>query len=419
MSHIIDRRLNGKNKNAVNRQRFMRRYRSHIEKAVTRAIGKRSIQDMDRGEAVNIPARDVSEPNFSHGTGGKRSIVHPGNKEFVEGDQIQKPDGGGRASSSASDTGEGSDDFVFQLTREEFMDYMFEDLELPNMVKCSLQGDDAFKYVNAGYSNDGVPAKLSVVRSLKTAKARRIALTGKSRKRLRECEEEKRTAESAGDELKQRALSNEIRELEAKIRRVPYLDTYDLRFKLHNKQPVPTSKAVMICLMDISGSMTQQIKDLAKRYFLLLYLFLSKSYEKTEIVFIRHHTSAKEVDEEEFFYSRETGGTIVSSALKLALDVVKERYPVDDWNIYFAQASDGDNWGDDSSLCRTLLNEQLLPLAQYYTYIEITAGEHQSLWDEYLKLEELHPEKFAQRQITDASDIYPIFRELFEKKTAS
>ena len=147
--------------------------------------------------------------------------------------------------------------------------------------------------------------------------------------------------------------------------------------------------------------------------------FLSKSYEKTEIVFIRHHTSAKEVDEEEFFYSRETGGTIVSSALKLALDVVKERYPVDDWNIDFAQASDGDNWGDDSSLCRTLLNEQLLPLAQYYTYIEITAGEHQSLWDEYLKLEELHPEKFAQRQITDASDIYPIFRELFEKKTAS
>jgi len=419
MSYIIDRRLNGKNKNAVNRQRFMRRYRSHIEKAVTRAIGKRSIQDMERGEAVNIPARDVSEPNFAHGPGGQRSIVHPGNKEFVQGDQIQKPEGGAQGSSSASDTGEGSDDFVFELTRSEFMDYMFADLELPNLVKSSLHGDDAFKYVNAGYSNDGVPAKLSVVRSLKTAKARRIALTGKSRRRLRECEEEVRVAEDAGDELRLRALSNEIRELEAKVKRVPYLDTYDLRFKLHSKQPVPTSKAVMICLMDISGSMTQQIKDLAKRYFLLLYLFLSKNYEKTEIVFIRHHTSAKEVDEEEFFYSKETGGTIVSSALKLGLDVVKNRYPVDEWNIYFAQASDGDNWGDDSSLCRTLLDEQLLPLAQYYTYIEITSGGHQSLWDEYQKLEETHSGKFAQRQISDASDIYPIFRELFEKKVAS
>ena len=374
---------------------------------------------MERGEAVNIPARDVSEPSFRHGPGGKRSVVHTGNKEFLQGDRIARPQGGAGGSGDPSDSGEGSDDFVFELTRAEFLDYLFADLELPNLVKRSLQGDDSFKYVNAGYSNDGIPAKLSVVRSMKTAKARRIALTGSSRRRLKECELEHAEAEDAGDEVTARARLNERDALLAKIRRVPYLDTYDLRYKLHAKQSLPTSKAVMIRLMDISGSMTQQIKELAKRYFLLLHLFLSKNYEKTEIVFIRHHTEAKEVDEEEFFYSQETGGTIVSSALNLALDITRQRYPADDWNVYMAQASDGDNWGNDSPRCRELLDQEILPLVQYFTYVEITQRDHQSLWNEYLKLSEQHADKFSQRQIVDASQIYPIFRDLFEKRTVS
>jgi len=388
---------------------------------VKKAISDRSIEDMDRGKSVSIPARDVSEPSFSHGPGGRRSIVHTGNQEFVQGDRIKRPEGGGSAGGQgdASDSGEGLDPFVFELSRAEFLEHLFADLELPNLIKRSLKGDDAFKYVNAGYASDGVPAKLSVVRSMKTAKARRIALTGSSRRRLRLCEEEYQSAQEEGDEVTARSRLNEITALRAKIKRVPYLDTYDLRYKLHSKQPVPTSKAVMICLMDISGSMTQQIKDLAKRYFLLLHLFLSKNYEKTEIVFIRHHTTAKEVDEEEFFYSRETGGTIVSSALKLALEVTQTRYPADEWNVYMAQASDGDNWGNDSPYCRELLDQQILPLVQYFTYVEITPGEHQSLWHEYLKLSEQHGDRFSQRQIADASQIYPIFRELFEKKVVA
>ena len=416
MSYIIDRRLNARNKNAVNRQRFMRRHKSHIQKAVQEAIKQRSITDMERGEDVAIPASDVSEPTFSHGSGGRRSVVHPGNREYSAGDRIPRPEGGGGGGGGASNSGEGEDDFIFELTQEEFLDVMFEDLELPNLVKHHLKGSDSFKRVHAGFTNDGVPAKLNVLRSLRVAKARRIALTGGARQRVVDLEDDLVLAEGAGDEVTARRIKNELSELRGRIRRVPFLDTYDLRYNLHLKQPVPTSKAVMFCLMDVSGSMDQHIKELAKRFFLLLYLFLKRNYERTEIVFIRHHTVAKEVDEQEFFYSRETGGTVVSSALKLMAEVMAERYSPNEWNIYGAQASDGDNWNDDSPLCVDILKRAILPNVQYFSYVEITRRDPQALWIEYEKLAAAMPDQFAQRRIADISDIYPVFRELFQKK---
>ncbi len=419
MSYVIDRRLNSRNKSTVNRQRFLKRYRSHIQKAVKDAVKNRSITDMERGEEVTIPGNDISEPVFSHGQGGRRSVVHPGNKEFVAGDRVKRPEGGGGSGGSggeASNTGEGMDDFVFQLSQEEFLEFMFEDLELPNMVKRHLKGNDSFKFSPAGYSQDGVPAKLSVVRSLRVAKSRRIALTGAARRRLKECLLELEEAQEEGDEIRLKALEKEIKTLEHRIGRVPFLDTYDLRYNLHVKQPVPTSKAVMFCLMDVSGSMDQQIKELAKRFYLLLYLFLKRNYDKTEIVFIRHHTVAKEVDEQEFFYSRETGGTVVSSALKLMDEVVKARYSPGQWNIYAAQASDGDNWNDDSPLCREILQQKILPVVQHFAYVEITRRDHQALWREYEKISEQFPDIFAQRHIVDVGDVYPAFRDLFQKK---
>ena len=95
MSYIIDRRRNSKNKSTVNRQRFLDRYKKHIKKAVTDAVNSRSIKDLERGEDIVIPGDDISEPVFQHGSGGRRSVVHPGNKEFVAGDRIPRPEGGG------------------------------------------------------------------------------------------------------------------------------------------------------------------------------------------------------------------------------------------------------------------------------------------------------------------------------------
>jgi len=421
MSYIIDRRLNSKNKSAVNRQRFLERYRQHIKRAVSDAVDKRSITDMERGEEVSIPARDISEPVFHHGRGGRQSGVHPGNKEFVAGDRIARPggSGGGGGGGEASDSGEGVDDFVFQISREEFLDYLFDDLELPNLTKRHLKGDASFKYERAGFSTDGVPAKLSVFRTLQQAKARRIALTGQSRRRMVGLEEGIADAAGEGDEVTGMRLRTELARLKRREKRIAFLDSTDLRYNLHVKKPVPTSQAVMFCLMDVSGSMDQATKDIAKRFYLLLYMFLKRHYERTEVVFIRHHTTAKEVDEQDFFYSRETGGTVVSSALKLMKEIVDKRYSPDTWNIYAAQASDGDNWNDDSPLCGKFLAEELLPLVQYFAYIEITQRSHQALWREYEQLAKRHPEAFAMRHIMQPGDIFPVFHDLFQKREAA
>ena len=424
MSHVIDRRLNGKNKSTVNRQRFLRRYKGHIKKAVEEAVGHRSITDMEHGEQISIPSKDIDEPVLHHGKGGRQTQVHPGNKEFVADQHIGRPQGGGQGGSGqgkASDSGEGMDEFVFQITQEEFLEFMFEDLELPNLVKRHISGTDTFKTVRAGISNDGNPSRLNIVRTLRSAHARRIALSGKSRAKLREAKETlaRLRTETPDDFEAIRRQIEEVERLSARIHKVPFLDTLDLKYNLLIKRPDPSSKAVMFCLMDVSGSMTQATKDVAKRFFILLYLFLKRNYDKIEVVFIRHHTSAKEVDEQEFFYSRETGGTIVSSALKLMQQIMEERYAVNDWNIYAAQASDGDNWNDDSPICSDILLKKIMPLMQYFSYIEITPRDHQALWFEYEKVRNAFPEHFAQQQLVNAADIYPVFRELFQRRIAS
>lgn len=422
MAHFIDRRLNGKNKSAVNRQRFIRRYKQQIKQAVSDAIAKRSVTDIDKGESITIPSRDITEPFFHQGSGGMRSRVHPGNDQFSPGDRIKRPlggQGGGAGQGDASADGEGEDDFVFSISKDEYLDLLFEDLELPNLQKNQLDKLIQYKTVRAGYRSEGVPSNIDIVRSLQGSLARRVAMTASKRRRLHELEKLLEELEQAPvpDAIQRKALQAEIAELRQKIDAVPFIDSFDLRFRNFAKRPEPTSKAVMFCLMDVSGSMDQATKEMAKRFYILLYLFLTRSYKNVEVVYIRHHTQAKEVDEQEFFYSQETGGTIVSSALKLMDEIVQERYSPAEWNIYAAQASDGDNWADDSPFCGQLLKERLLPFVRYYAYIEITQRPHQSLWHEYEKLIAAF-DNFAIQPIRQVSDIYPVFRELFKKQAA-
>lgn len=422
MAHFIDRRLNGRNKSAVNRQRFIRRYQQQLKKAVSDAVLKRSIQDITNGESVSIPTRDIAEPIFHQGKGGLREQVHPGNDQFIAGDKIDRPLGGGSGSSGkgdASNQGEGQDDFNFDISKDEYLDLLFEDLELPNLEKNKLNKISEMKTFRAGYSAAGVPANINIVRSLRQSLARRIALQVGKRKTVAELEHE--LLELGRHPTKNYAriveLEAQIVELKRRIKAVPFIDTFDLRFNNFVQRPIPSTQAVMFCLMDVSGSMDQATKDMAKRFYLLLYMFLNRTYKNVEVVFIRHHTQAKEVDEQEFFYSQETGGTIVSSALRMMKEVIDDRYPPEQWNIYAAQASDGDNWADDSPLCRQLLGEDLLSKLRYYAYIEITNRAHQSLWQEYEALVADFP-NFAMEHIRSVADIYPVFRELFKKQAA-
>jgi uncharacterized sporulation protein YeaH/YhbH (DUF444 family) len=384
MAEFIDRRFNNKHKSTLNRQRFLQRFNKQIKKAISDAVCKRSITNIDAGEKIMIPSKDVSEPVFKHKAGGKQDTIYAGNKEFVKGDRIKKPTVEEQSTESqASNTGEGMDNFSFELSRDEFLEVFFENMALPDLVKKNLGNISMESRVRAGYTRVGAPSNINVIRTLRNAIGRRIAIKG---------------SRDDGNE-------NEI----------PFLDPLDVRYNFRTKQERPITQAVMFCVMDVSGSMDESKKEVAKRFFILLYLFLKHNYEKIELVFIRHHTAAKEVDENEFFYSRETGGTVVSSALELTKSVIRERYASNSWNIYVAQASDGDNWNADSPYCHELLSRDLLPMLQYYAYVEIMPRHHQSLWEVYQNLEsKFH--NFSMRAIHAQSEIFPVFQDLFKRE---
>ncbi|MCB1510799.1 MAG: YeaH/YhbH family protein [Hyphomicrobiaceae bacterium] len=424
--HIVDRRLNPKAKSLGNRQRFLRRAKAEIREAVRESLKKRKVGDIDGGENVRIRTKSLREPTFGLGRDkGERDAVLPGNKEFTPGDVVRKPEqGGGGSGNKGSDQGEGEDEFVFSLTRDEFLDIFFEDLALPNLVKAKLKSLKSPEPVRAGFTTDGPPAKLNQVRTLRNSLARRIALRRPSMREIEALEAELADAENADprDDEKITALKARLHHLQHLRKVVGYIDPIDLQYNRHEYRPKPKTQAVMFCLMDVSASMTEDLKELAKRFFMLLHLFLSRHYSEVDIVFIRHTTQAQEVDEETFFRATETGGTIISSALDEMLRIVKDRYPVDDWNIYAAQASDGHNFDDDMDRCMSMLTNDILPLCQYYAYIEVYSDDHMSpfqsvVWSGYEMLEDDNP-NFAMRRVSGPGEIYPVFRDLFSAEDA-
>src|SRR5205807_10310773 len=167
------------------------------------------------------------------------------------------------------------------------------------------------------------------------------------------------------------ALRAKIEALKAKMRRIPYIDPIDIRYRRFETEPKPIAQAVMFCLMDVSGSMSEHMKDLAKRFYMLLYVFLTRRYRHVEIVFIRHTDRAEEVDEDTFFHSPASGGTLVSSALQAMDEIARSRFRPADWNISAAQASDGDNSLSDGVVAGRLLTEMILPVSQFFAYLEV------------------------------------------------
>lgn len=424
--NIIDRRLNPGGKSFANRQRFLRRARAQVRKAVREASSSRSIKDAGKGGEVSIPAGGVHEPHLRRsGQGGVRDYVLPGNKKYIEGDSIARPQQGGGQGSKASDSGDGEDEFRFALSDEEYLDLYLEDLELPDLAKRQVSGAKSVQWRQAGYSVSGPPSRISVPRTLRHSMSRRIALKRPKKEEIVALREEIEKLEREGGQFE--ALVEKRKQLEQIIlrsKRIPYIDPVDVRFRRLESNPKPIAKAVMFCLMDVSGSMNEHMKDLAKRFYSLLYLFLNRRYEHVDVVFIRHTHEASEVDEQTFFYSRETGGTVVSTALFEMQKIVRERYPVDQWNIYAAQASDGDNTSSDNAVVLAQLRDVILPICQYYAYVEVGmddeddhpgAGEPSTnLWRAYRRVSVDAP--FAMRKVKHRRDIYPVFRELFARR---
>jgi uncharacterized sporulation protein YeaH/YhbH (DUF444 family) len=429
--HIVDRRLNPGGKSLVNRQRFLRRAKALVQQAVRDSLKGRSIKELEQEGEVTIARDEVHEPSFRRGaSGGNRDHVLPGNKDYLQGDEIERDKSGGQG--AGGHQGEGDDEFRFVLSREEFLDLFLEDLELPDLARKKLTSGEAEGVRQAGYTTSGSPSALSIGRTMRNSMSRRIALKRPRGEEMRKLEEEIARLEGlTGDHAEEIArLREELERLDRRRKLITYVDPIDLRYRRFEPTPKPISQAVMFCLMDVSGSMTEHMKDLAKRFYALLHLFLKRCYRHVEVVFIRHTDKAEEVDEETFFYSRETGGTLVSTALEKMLEVAKARYSPNDWNIYVAQASDGDNMPSDTGKTIALMAEGILPQAQYVAYIEVGRDEDpmmgfggpltraSDLWAAYDQIGESGG-KFVLRKVHHRREIYPVFRELFAKRGLS
>ena len=415
---IVDRRLNPGSKSLENRQRFLRRAKALVQGAVKKSSQDRDIKDVLEGGEVSIPLDGMNEPRF-HREGGTRDMVLPGNKKFIEGDRLPRSGGEGRGKASDPGEGDGEDAFRFVLSRDEFVDLFLDDLELPDLAKRKLADTESTSLSRAGYATSGSPANISVSRTVRLALARRVALRRPRPETIARLEAE---LESCQDEGRRAELIAEIEALKAKAKRIPFIDPIDIRFRRFETVPKPVAQAVMFCLMDVSGSMSEHMKDLAKRFYMLLYVFLTRRYRHVEIVFIRHTDRAEEVDEETFFRGPASGGTLVSSALQAMSDIVRSRFRPADWNIYAAQASDGDNSIADSALTGRLLTDQILPVSQFFAYLEVgeaTGSSFEmpdsSLWTLYQRLR-ADGAPLSMRKVNERSQIFPVFHELFQRR---
>jgi uncharacterized sporulation protein YeaH/YhbH (DUF444 family) len=415
--HIVDRRLNPNNKSLGNRQRFLRRAKSLVRGAVKKSSEGRDIKDVLDGGEVSIPLDGLREPRFRR-EGGTRDLVLPGNKKFIEGDILPRSNGGAAGRPTAPGEGDSEDAFRFALSGDEFVDLFLDDLELPDLAKRKLAETETAGLRRAGYTNSGAPANIAINKTMRLATARRTALRRPRSDTIARLEAA--LADCADGERVQ--LAGELETLKSKARRIPFIDPIDIRYRHFEAAPRPIAQAVMFCLMDVSGSMSDHMKDLAKRFYMLLYVFLKRRYRYVEVVFIRHTDRAEEVDEQTFFHDPTSGGTLVSSALQAMHEIVQTRYRPADWNIYAAQASDGDNSSADGELTGRLLTELILPVTQFFAYVEVgeagtsaTDSSQSSLWSLYQRLHS-QGSPLSMRKVRDRSEIFPVFRELFSRR---
>ena len=392
---------------------------------VRKKMKNESISNPTEETQKKIHISSTNEPRFSinHRT-GKNHRVLPGNRRYQVGDKEAKrnpPNGDGNGG-PGSETGLGEDDFIFDLSHEEFMNFIFDHLELPDMVKKQLKEVKTYTLYRAGYKTVGSPSQLDLIKSSRNALARRIGLGRPSLKTLQRLEQE---LDKETDPEKKIELRLEIDKALKKRRSIPWIDPIDVKYRNYTLQPRPRSKAVMFCVMDVSFSMTEELKSLAKSFFMLLNLFLKRKYDQVDVIFIRHHTDAQEVDEEYFFYGQETGGTVVSTAFELMDKIITERYPVSDWNIYCAQASDGDNFPMDNPNLENVL-ERVLKKCQYMAYIQTTTEDRSqdgfygymkqyNLWTVYSQIAATNP-KLQMKEVTCEQDVWVVFSELFHKE---
>ena len=415
---IVDRRSQ-KGKSTANRQRVLRRLDGALKAQVDKLVARHKLKDMDKAVEVTIDRKDVTEPRFilDSETGATGRII-PGNDQYRVGDKIPHNPAQGRGGGRGAGDGQADeeDSFRFALSREEYLSLLFDELELPPLVKKDLLQIDETRFRRGGVVRYGNPGSVCVARTFKASIGRRIAAETQYEEDVLAAEAALVLARESGTPAGVQAAELELQALRERFAEIPFLDPVDLRHRSLVEVQTPCTAAVMFCLMDVSSSMDEKRKDLAKRFFTLLYLFLTRKYKKVDLVFIRHTDQAQEVDEDTFFNGTQAGSTKVLSALAKMNEIIDARFPASHYNIFGAQASDGDSFGGDSTESSAYLLSQLLPFSRYFVYAEVGDRPVQgttSLWSAYRSIKSDH---FNMATVSSRSEVYPALAKLFQKE---
>ncbi len=371
-----------------------RRHKQKIEKAIREGIhnivAEESIIGQDGKKKIKIPVRGIKEYRFVYGDNKENRKVGSahGIDKIKRGQQIGEARNKAKAKGDKPGEDAGEEYYDVEITLEELAAYLFDSLELPDLEKKTLKKLLSEKVKRHGYRSQGIRPRLDKKQTLiKKIKRKKAAIR----------------AGTFNPESDDRFLFHEN----------------DLRYRHIKKTMKESSSAVVVFLMDISGSMTTDKKYLARSFFFLLYQFIRHRYENIEIVFIAHDVQAYEVNEDQFFNRGNSGGTMVSPALEMANDIINKRYHPNSWNVYLFHCSDGDNWPSDMSKA-VKLSSSLKEICQLYGYCEINPSGDRLFTSSDSTLSQaydhLNDDKFKTTHIQSKDDIWPSFKDFFGGK---
>jgi hypothetical protein len=385
-------------RSASDRQRHKKKIEDAIKDGIHNIVSEESIIGQDGKKKINIPVRGIKEYRFIYGENENNQKVGsaPG-KDVQRGQKVGDADKPAKGKGGKGSNEKGNEFYEVEITLEELAHYLFNDLELPDLARKSIKNIVGEKWKRHGYRSDGIRPRLD---------KKQTAINRIKRKKATELRK------------KQENLEPNPNATEEEEERFPFHEN-DLRYRHIKKDIKESSNAVIFFLMDISGSMSQNKKFLARSFYFLLYHFINARYENCEVIFIAHDTEAYEVDEDRFFKRGESGGTKVSSGLQMVQDIINKRFHPSSWNVYCFQCSDGDNWSDDDE--RTVdLAMRLKDTCQLFGYCQIEPKEEKSGWDTSRKLNQTYfpliDTNFKCVDISGKEDIWPAFQKLLGKR---
>ena len=361
-----------------------RRHRQLVEKSIKENLGDILSEESIIGEGKNkkykIPIRGIKEYEFIYGRSTKG--VATGTGEEKRGDKIGEVGKSSGKGSNGAGNSPGDDIYETEITLEELLDYIIEDLHLPNLDKkkySDILVDSTSK--KRGYQKYGIKPRLAKKKTVVCKIARK---QGKKRA-MREVD------------------------IDEELERFPFREE-DLRYYKVKNKPKRESNAVLVFIMDVSGSMDNTKKYLARSFFFVISKFIRRKYNNIAFEFVSHTTVAKRVDEYEFFHKAESGGTYISSGLNLALEIIREKYPPEMWNIYPLYASDGDNWAEDNERAMKSVNE-LCDISSMFGYIELLPSTYSTTMY-YRFNKEISRDNFVPVVVKEKKDLWDAIKDM-------